>query len=163
MDDEDVTSYQAIVNQDKRSFHSKLNELELKPDKEQKLDMELLSDISGFLIGDNAQEVMQTFSLGHFCELPDYMTRGNDGSNYDPYGNSYGGDGDDGDDGADYYGDWYGRRRREADYGDYGTEFGVYSGNDEKGPCSLRMVDDFLIKLCDCIIRDIFIMMVTKS
>ena len=110
LDKDDAISYQAIINQDKRSFHDQLDQLETKPNKEQKLDGNLLEDISSFLIGNDTQVVLETFALGHHCEAPVV-----------DYGDAYGGD-------------YYGRRRRSADwYGndgdgsDYGADYGVGS------------------------------------
>ena len=120
MDENDALSYQAIINQDKRSFHDKLDQLKLKPNKEQKLDSNLLDDITSFLIGNNTKEVMETFSLGHICEatVQDY-----DGGDYDSY---------------------YGRKRRSADwYDNYGDENDSTGSDYGGGDCSLRLVYDY--------------------
>ena len=98
LDKDDAISYQAIINQDKRSFHDQLDQLETKPHKDQKLDGNLLEDISRFLIGNDTQVVLETFALGHMCEVP-----------VTDYDNGYD--------------DYYGRRRRSADwYGNYGDD-----------------------------------------
>ena len=106
LDKDDAISYQAIINQDKRSFHDQLDQLETKPDKEQKLDGNLLEDISSFLIGNDTQVVLETFALGHMCETP-----------VADYGNGYD--------------DYYSRRRRSVDwYGDYGDADSESVGSD---------------------------------
>ena len=117
MDKDDAISYQAIINQDKRSFHGQLDQLETKPDKEQKLDVNLLEDISRFLIGNDTQVVLETFALGHMCETP---------------GADYGND----------YDDNYGRRRRSADwYGNYGDDGSESVGSDYGATdCSLSHI-----------------------
>ena len=132
-DENEAWSYQAIINQDKRSFHDKLDQLKLKPSQEQKLDGNLFDDISDFLFSDT-QEVMATFSLGHICEAPvqDYDTTGDYGDNY-----------------GDNYGD-YGRQRRSGvwygNYGDDNVSNGSngydYSAAEQPVDCSLRLVYD---------------------
>ena len=117
LDKDDAISYQAIINQDKRSFHDQLDQLETKPDKEQKLDGNLLEDISSFLIGNDTQVVLETFALGHMCEAP-----------VADYGNGYD--------------DYYGRRRRSADwYGNYGDDGSESIGSDfGAADCSLSHI-----------------------
>ena len=111
-DEDEAWSYQAIINQDKRSFHDKLDQLKLKPSQEQKLDGNLFDDISNFLFFDT-QDFMATFSLGHICEAPvqDYDTTGDYGDNY-----------------GDNYGD-YGRQRRSSAWY-YGDDNGSNGSND---------------------------------
>ena len=128
-DENEAWSYQAIINQDKRSFHDKLDQLKLKPSQEQKLDGNLYEDISNFLFYDT-QEVMATFSLGHICEasVEDYNGGDNVGGDY---GDNYG---------------YYRRKRRSSDwYSNYGDDNGSDGSNgSDYGAvdCSLRLVYD---------------------